>query len=313
MKLPIDTKKSKEALSSIAQNTTQLGKRVTSDVKNNVSAAIERSKNDAYLRKLKKYNPVFPEEYQSKSFHIPNMIMIVDDAVRRGIDVCEGAIGWRETTKAGMEILYLYDEAVPQSGLRFIPVASCDAVYYMDSFDHGRFIRVDCIFGKAHEEKLAELKHIAYCLGAKRCSVELCDTSISKQSVNRSAVVSEAYSSGTVSEQAEQCTENSNFDERKGRSVMVFQGNAKPRKPQLKWFAHDDNICRLIEMRCSNANSIQSERLELSGSAHSTMSKKTAYAIDCAISEIGGAKASTSMDSQAEQEINSKLVYCIEF
>ena len=23
------------------------------------------------------------------------MIMIVDDAVRRGIDVCEGSIGWR--------------------------------------------------------------------------------------------------------------------------------------------------------------------------------------------------------------------------
>lgn len=50
------------------------------------------------------------------------MIKIVDDAERRGIDVCEGAIGWLGKV-ANTEIMYLYDEAVEDSGLTFVPMA----------------------------------------------------------------------------------------------------------------------------------------------------------------------------------------------
>lgn len=50
----------------------------------------------------------------------------------------------------------------------FIPAATCDAVYYVDSFDRRRFIRLDYIFDHAHKERMAELKHIASSLGARR-------------------------------------------------------------------------------------------------------------------------------------------------
>ena len=60
---------------------------------------------------------------------------------------------------------------------RFIPTATCDAVYYVDSFDRNNFINVNNLFERAHEERMAELEHIAYSLGAKRCSIELSEAS----------------------------------------------------------------------------------------------------------------------------------------
>lgn len=98
-------------------------------------------------KKIEKYNPLFPDEYHSENFKIPNVIAIVDDAVRRGIDVCEGAIGWRKTVN-DVEILYLYDEWIEESNIQFIPVAKCDDVYCVDPFDRSKFIKSDYIFKK---------------------------------------------------------------------------------------------------------------------------------------------------------------------
>ena len=52
-------------------------------------------------------------------------------------------------------------------------MAQCDAVYYVDPFNRNRFIRSDAIFSIAHEEQVAELRHIAEKLGAKKCSIEI--------------------------------------------------------------------------------------------------------------------------------------------
>ena len=48
----------------------------------------------AYQQQLNRYRPVTKEVYQSPSFHLPNMIRIVDGNERRDIDVCRDAIGW---------------------------------------------------------------------------------------------------------------------------------------------------------------------------------------------------------------------------
>ena len=81
----------------------------------------------------------------------------------------------------------------------------------------------------------------------------------------------------------------------------------------MKWFAHDDTIRQLIEMCCNGERSIKSKTLELSGSSSATMSQKTAYTIDGAISKLGGIKGTASMDAQAAKEHHSKLLFCIEF
>lgn len=138
MKINIDTKKGAEAVSGFLQKTSDLSKKTIADVQANAAALSEKTKQDAYLRRLKKYNPLFPDEYKSAEFNIPNMIMIRDDAERRGIDVCEGAIGWLGK-EGGMEVLYLYDEAVSFSKIQFVPSADCNAIYYVDRFDRNRF------------------------------------------------------------------------------------------------------------------------------------------------------------------------------
>ncbi len=312
MKIEFDKKKSAEALSGIVKSTVDFGKKAAADAKSGVATMVEKSKIDSYARRMKKYNPLFPDQYNSESFNLPNIIMIVDDAVRRGIDVCEGSIGWL-SKEVGVEVFYLYDEAVEFSGIQFVPTVTCDAVYYVDSFDRNRFIRTDCIFSKAHEERMAELKHIAYCLGAKRCSIEIYESSSDTQVQSKSVKVSESYKDASSTESAEQNFSKTGTDRRGGSIEIEFEGNAAPQQPDLKWFVHDDNIKRLIEMCCSGKRTVKTETLELSGSSSATMSRKTAYTIDGAIGKMGGASGSSSMDAQAAKEHSSKLYFHIEF
>ncbi len=308
MKINIDTKKVVETSTNILQKTTDISKKTAGALKEGAKSISDKSKQDSYLRRMKKYNPLFWEQYKSEDYHIPNMIMIVDDAVRRGIDVCEGAIGWTNMEK-DIEVLYLYDEAVEMSGIQFVPNVTCDAVYYVDSFARNRFIKLDCIFSKAHEERLAELKHIAYSLGAKFCSIEISESSKEIKVDKRKAEIKKGSLPGAAGEQS---MAYQGGYQRDGRVEVKFEGSNIPKEPELKWFAHDDNIKRLIEMRCNNGNSIKAETLELSGTSSATMSQKTAYAIDGAISKMH-IKGSSTMESQATKENMSKLIFYIEF
>ena len=315
MKINIDTKKEKEAVSKFLQKTSDFGKKTVSDVQSGAVALAEKTKQDNYLRRLKKYNPLFPDVFYSVEFNLPNMSVIRDDAERRGIDVCEGAIGWLNN-ESGMEVLYLYDEEVSACGLTFVPSAECDAVYYVDSFDRKRFIRTDCIFKKAHEEKLAELKHIAHSLGAKACAIEISE---SNREMNVSKKKASVGGGGllrgvkvSASENVEQNASSKNSNYRSGKITVTFKGSSDPKMPTLKWFAHDENILKLIDFRLSGDNSIKTETLELEGASSATMSKKTAYAIDSAVGAMK-IKGSSSMESQAEQENTSTFLFSIEF
>lgn len=315
MKFSIDTKKGAEKVSGFLQKTSNVSKKTAVVVQQGAQNLAEKSKNDSYLRRLKKYNPIFPEQYCSDDFNLPNMIRIVDDAERRGIDVCEGSIGWL-SKEGDIEVLNLYDEVAKECGIQFIPSAKCDEIYYVDSFDRSRFIRVDCIFSKAHEERLAELKHIAYSLGAKTCSIEISESMEEVKSESKKAELSEKFKIhiGTISsqEKSEKNLRYSGSQKREGKTVIQFEGSNYPQRPELKWFAYDDNIKNLIQMRCQDVNSIKSERLELSGASSAAMSQKTAKAIENAVSKMGvGGKL--EMESQATRENLSKLIFNIEF
>lgn len=313
MKINIDAKRGTEVVTDFLQKTSDLSKKTIADVQAGAMALSEKTKHDSYLRRLKKYNPLFPDVFHSAEFHIPNMIMIRDDAERRGIDVCEGAIGWLGK-ESGMEILYLYDEAVADSGIKFVPSASCDAVYYVDSFDRKRFIRVDCIFAKAHEERLAELKYVAHCLGARRCTIEINETRTEMDASKKKTAVGGGGAAGKISsnESAEQNATFRNAATRSGKITVEFAGEGIPKVPELKWFKHDENIKRLIDMRCGGENQVTLETLELSGSSSATMSRKTACAIDNAIGSMK-MKGLASMESQSVRENQSTLSFIVEF
>lgn len=309
MKISFDKQKTSETLSNLLHKTTDAGKTAISAVQQGATNLSEKAKQDGYQRRLKKYNPLFPDEFTDEGFIMPNMIVIVDEAVRRGIDVCEGAIGWR-STENGIEVLYLYDDAIQTKNIQFLPNVTCDAVYYVDSYNENRFIRTDCIFSKAHEERLAELKHVAHSLGAKSCTIEITETSHNVSLSSKKLGISAKGVKGSESYENSVSSQSSNS--RSGRITAEFEGSDEPKRPKLKWFAHDDNIKRLIEMRCKNSNTIKSETLELSGASSATMSQKTACAIDGAIGKMGF-KASASMENQAITENTTKLIFSVEF
>ena len=299
------------AFKDVIKKVSDVGKTAADGVQKGVKAMAEKNKNEAYLRKLKKYNPLFPDTYLSESFNLPNMIQIVDDAVRRGVDVCEGAMGWL-SQDCGMEILHLYDEAVELRKIQFVPNVECNAIYYVDNFDRNRFVKVDCIFSRAHDERLAELKHVAHFLGAKRCSIEMVEGDSEMQSNDFRMNAKSNYGKLKSTESHEQSTSSKRFEQRRGRVVAEFEGSDTPQKPELKWFANDDNVKRLIEMRCTNSNSIKSEMLELEGSSSAAMSQKTASAIDLAVAKMD-TKGGFNMEKHATKENHSKLIFCVEF
>lgn len=301
MKKTDDTGEKRGLFSDVLKKTADMGKKAADGVQKGVKVLSEQAQKSILEQKMKKYNPLFPKDFKSKNFKIPNIIEIVDDAVRRNIDVCEGAIGWTDKIN-DVEILHLYDEWVEKSGIEFVPVPKCDEVYYVDSFDRNRFLNANAVFSRTSEEKLAELVNIAYLLGAKSCSVEIVEA------ISESASVSSKVSEKTYGEASGSASvKKENWQS--GRATTYFEGNRTPQRPPLKWFAHDDNIVGLIEMRCSDSNSIKAKVLELRGVTSTTMSIKVA----CAIDSLKKLKGSLSMEKQAIKEHNSRLIFEVEF
>lgn len=312
MKINIDTKKGKETLSKVLQKTSDAGKKAVADIQQGAKDFSDKQKQEAYQKRLEKYNPFFIEEYESEDFIIPNIIAFVDEGDRKDIDVCQGAIGWKENDN-NTEMLFLYNDSLDLSDYVFYP-AKTDGVFVVDSFDKNKYLRVDTVFNKAHEERMAELKQIAYSLGAKSCSIEISESSAEVQTDKKSAGMKMGLKKvGSFGAQKEASTTSANSIKRSGKIVATFNGHDEPTQPNLKWFANDENIKNLIEMRLSNSNSIKSEILELSGSTSATMTQKIACAIDGALQKIGSLKASSNTVNQAQKEQNSMLIFAIDF
>lgn len=81
MKMNLDLKKGSEALAGVKQKTTEFvqktsetGKLVAINVAENIQKSAldfsEKSKKENHERRLKKYNPLFPEKYHSEEFNL---------------------------------------------------------------------------------------------------------------------------------------------------------------------------------------------------------------------------------------------------
>ena len=305
-------KKGMAVLSNLAQGAVIIGKKAAEGAKTGVTAIVEKAKADELARKLRKLNPLFPEQYKADTFTRPNIIIIVDDAVRKGVELCEGAIGWL-SKENDSEVLYLYDEAVEFSNVQFVPSAVCDSVYYVDQFDRNRYVRTDCIFDKAQEEKVAELEHIAFCLGAKRCAIDI-EESVSDAKEKKPATNAEGKMGNySITGKAESEEEQKSGRKTHIHNEVVFSGFRKVKQPTLKWFAYDEGIKTLIDICCSGKRKIKSKKLEFFGSSFATMSQKTAGTLDCVMKGGAAAGMGISMSAKAKKEHRSKLVLHLEF
>lgn len=290
----------KGKLSGILQKASDLTKKAGEGIQKGVKDISERTKEEIYEQRLRKYNPLTSKEFKGKGFSLARVIKIVSHDEIQSIDVCEGAIGWRD--RSGVtEVLYLSYDYVGSSKINFYPSANINEVYCVDPFDEFRYIQADSIFGKAHEERLAELERIAYMLGAKTCTIELIEGE-KRDKAN-------GGSGGIMLLSAKAQNKTGTEKNKSGSTVTIFNGNNEPRRPELKWFKNDSNIMALIDMRCSGDNSIKSRSLILEGSSFASVSKSVAAAVDV----IKKFRASASMEQMAAEEHSSKLVFKVEF
>ncbi len=296
----VEEKKESGKATAFWQKASDFGKKAADGIQKGAKVVADKTKEELYAQRLKKYKPLFAKEYKSKGFSVADIIQIIDNDELQKIDVCEGAIGWRETV-SGVEILHLSDEWIKSSGLEFVPFAKCNETFCVDAFARSRYIKAENVFGKAHEERLAELERIAYMLGAKKCSIEIVESDCVAESTKIGMKVDKNTASAGIG--------SASKDQRSGKTVASFQGSDEPRRPELKWFSQDENIKNLIEMRCSDKNSIKSRVLALEGSSSATMSQSIACALDCVLkSKIG-----ISMEREAIKEHSSKLIFEVEF
>lgn len=252
------------------------------------------------------YRPLFPEEFTRSGYVIPKMIAISNGSERRDIEVCKGAIGWSDTA-AGVDVLHLYEENVPYSGIVFCPQALCDSIYYEDPQTPGRYISMESYFDTLEKDKITELRRIAYELGAKSCKLESIEEA---KSLHADKAKVGANQLGSIDGSCE--TASGSFK----RIVFsqTFEGNAEPTRPDLKWFANDQEIEFLISTRCNagGANKTKSYRVELDSSSTQTMSVQLAGKLDKAISKLG-ATCNFSLRGEALNESHKRLVFEVDF
>lgn len=260
------------------------------------------------------YKPLFPDEFKQEDFDLPNMIVIVDEDERKGIDVCEGSIGWI-TKEPDIEVLHLYEEAVPFSGLDFFPSSSRYATYYSDPFDRNKYIDLSSYYEVMQKDKLTELRNIAHLLGAKECRLESYEadksSSVKKRGGN-AKVQASPIGKGDVSAEFNEKSQTENV-----RSVVFaqkFEGSDTPVEPELHWFAYDAEIISLIDMRLGRKtdNGMKEYRIELDYLSSSTLSSTLASKLDIALKRVG-AKCNFLLSEESSKESRRRLTFFIEF
>ena len=266
--------------------------------------------------KMAHYNPIFWEDFKDPEFDLPNMVVIVDDDERKGVDVCDGAIGWL-SKEAGVEVLHLYQEAVPSSGLTFFPAANCYAAYYLDMVKRDRFIDLSAYYEVIQKDKLTELRNIAHALGAKECRLESFEVEKAIEWKKGKGKVKAEPAIGHVDSLDASLEASSNQKSSHERSVVFvqkFKGNDEPTRPDLCWYRNDAELQSLIEMRCGDRadNAIREYSITIDCSSSATMAVQMAAKIDAALKKLGAA-CNFSLEGESCQESRRRLVFSIVF
>ena len=281
--------------------------------------ALRQTANDEQHKYLmKKYKPLFPDEYHAPDFDIPKMIIIADEDARKGIAVCNGSIGWL-SREDSLEVLYLYEEAIPQSGLNFHPMPICDAAYFVDALDSKRYINLSSFLEVTQQDKMTELRNIAFALGARHCWLETYEStresSKSARKGNGDIHMSSVGKGKTGLEgEYEDRREELGLEERKITFDVTFENASDPIRPEVRLYAHDREIASLIEMRCTDKgkSDFRKYKISIDSSSSQTMSVAQAGKIDGTLKKLK-MSVGCSFENEVVKESQRKMALFIEF
>ena len=230
--------------------------------------------------------------------------------MRENEPLCDGAIGWREIHN-NLEILCLYKSFVPESGLLFLPTPQINAVYYENPHKPNQYIIVDSIFDEVQNSRAAELEQIASDLGAKYFRIEMVDTRFESNKLNAESGVSALADFYSVDSKLKLNKQESN-----GHYLFTesnFSCKRKPCKPELKWFANNDKIKSLIDIRLGDGGKkLKSHDVVINCVNHSIFSFETADKLSAIIKYVD-VNAGTSFKDRYENERNQVMIFHVEF
>lgn len=297
-----------------AQVASGTGNKAAKAASSGLQKATEKAKQAHHEMRMARLNPLFPEEYEDPDFDLPNMIAIVDEDQRKNIPECQGAIGWIDDSTE-LEVLNLYLETVPSSGLSFYPPATIGTVYYRDTFNQKHFIDVTIFSSVVQKDKMTELRNIAYALGATECRLESHErkrslsTKTKKGSAKSKLPAKGATLKANVSGEASEKKESS--EQGTVQFVQTFKGGREPMAPELRWFEHDKELVSLVSMVLSS-DSLTEYTIKLNSSAFCSMSLQLASKIDASLKKLG-VSGNFSMRGEVSTEAEQALEFYIKF
>ena len=263
------------------------------------------------------YKPVFPDEYNSPDYKIPKMIVIKDEASRKGIDVCKGAIGWAD--KIGeLEALCMYDDWAKTCGLSFMPTLTLDTAYYVHPFDSSKYVRVEDYITTMKKDMNAELADVAYCLGAKSCKIERTEKKSrsfhvkghNKKSGSAPLLVDGVPVQASLEDKEKVSFEYTDESEWHESFQQTFAGEAKASAPELRWYKDDSSINQLIKTRCSEGMNVsKTYRYEITNTYSSCVGMGLAKKLDGALAAM---KIGQKGKLQSDLKKDSKMEYVYE-
>lgn len=289
----------------VAEKAIEVGEAASEVVSATAQKTAEAAADGVEKLQIARYHPVSQETLESPDFTMPKLVTIVDNSERQDIAVMQGAIGWL-SDEAGVKVLHLYEKAIEQSGISFFPYPECWSVFYVDRFSE-RYVNLDSFFKTMLDEKLAELQDVAYCLGAKECTVKVYEKA--KQiKVKKGHLAGGAKGKVTNQKASADVSLDANAEaiknaERKAVLTQQFKGSDTPTVPELKWFKDDPKIQQLIKARCDEAsdNKVNVHHLYIENNISASMNAKAAAKIDGALKKMV-ADLDVSIEGEALEE-----------
>ncbi len=262
---------------------------------------------------LEKLRPVFMDELFGDEPAYPNIVRIIDeDSKHLASEQCKGSVGHFEECD-GVDVLYLYPPKLNGLAFSFEP-DNGEGLFYRDPYEQGNYISIDSYFDKIRDGQIHELQRVAQELGAKHFKITLSEK---KKSVTALKAGGKAgikppkiFGKKNASVDVSVSNKSNEYTDLSIAADMNFAGS-EPKRPELKYYKHDENVNNLINMRMHD-NGLVNYKFDLECGKGSGIKHEDAVKIDAVIDAMK-LSGNASFTSVFEEETRRVLRYEIEF
>lgn len=252
------------------------------------------------------YRPLWPRDFEGEEYRLPTIINITEDDDRCEQDACSGAVAFRDGTK-DKEAYTIISSYADSLGLEFYPTKH-DSVYYVDPFKPNRYIDLNNYFICLKDAKVNELNEIAQALGATYIKITL---KAEQKSLVTKKKKGDAKAGPLGKVSLEQELKEKSFETLEIASEAKFKGH-EAHEPTLKYFANEQSIKSLINMRMNPNNKFLGNTYMIKYSNSSGIGEKDAIKIDTVLKKLK-LTGNASLQKQIEDENRYYFEYKIVF